>query len=141
MFKNVLSIDNKDKHYLLEIMFEIEENQLKYFQMKRDKILLTEQNYNESYKEFERLAKIYEKMAHYYNNKNNYDISVRLFNLASLLYDESGNLRKKCQTKFYSDDRNTYNYNKHIEAYTDCFNKKNRCYDNYEKIKKNLIIK
>ncbi len=133
--------EEKNKHFLIQTMITIEENELMSFQFNREKLLLCESNYNDYYKEFERLAKIYEKMAHHYNNKNKFKLSLRLFNLASLLYKESGDLRKKCQSKFYSDDKNIYNFNKHIEAYTDCFYKKERCENNFEKIKKNLIIK
>ena len=133
--------EDKKKHFLIQTMIGIEENELMCFQYNREKLLLSENNYNHYYKEFERLAKIYEKMAHHYNNKHKLELSLRLFKLASSLYKESGDLRKKCQSKFYSDDKNIYNFNKHIEAYTDCFYKKERCENNFEKIKKNLIIK
>jgi len=138
VFKDNIEIN---KLYLLKIMIQMEEKDLNNFQMKRPKVLLTENDYNVNYKEFERLAKIYERMAFFYYNKYKYEMSIKLFSLALSLYGESGFLRKKCQAKYYDNDKDIYNYNKHTEAYLDCFNKKDRCYNKLNKIKNEIKIK
>lgn len=126
---------------LIKNFIDLEFRDYNEFKKNEKSELVKEKDYNMYYKEFERLGKIYEKMAHNFKNTGDLQTSLNLFKLASLLYNESGIIRQKCQEVFYNADSNIKKFNNHILAYKNCYDRYLRCHNNYEKIKNNLLIK
>ena len=99
-----LNMLNISKVSLIKSIICLEFNDYNQFKRNQKTELVSKKDYNYYYKEFERLGKVYEKMAHNHKNNEDYLTSLNLFKLASLFYNESGNLRKKCQIKFYNNE-------------------------------------
>ena len=122
---------------LIECIIESEFNNLKNIIDNKINMIKNKRNYCYYYKQFETNAKIYEKMAHYYKNKKNQDISLPLFKLASMLYHESGVLREQCHLLYYDSNTLIDKDLSHIKAFEECIYKYKRCENNIIKLKNN----
>ena len=123
---------------LIECIIESEFNNLKNIIDNKINIIKNVSNYCYYYKQFETNAKIYEKIAHYYKNKKNQDISLPLFKLASMLYHESGVLREQCHLIYYDNNNIIDKDLSHIKAFEDCISKYKRCEINMHKLRTNV---
>ena len=133
-------INQSQNTILIQSIIESEFRNLKTIINNKTNKINKKRNYCYYYKQFEKNAKIYERIAHHYKNKNDLKLSYNLFELSSLLYYESAVLREQCNLLYYNNDILIKNDISHIEAYNDCIKKYERCTKNKKKLLHNLEI-